>query len=190
MEPLLNEVDGHIWTAQERRGHCFEHIVHLGGKAFILAIGPVSPRSLEHNTAEGADDDDIAEGDEEDDSDIEDENVNPLLDGLDAALDAEEVDDVVEYDAGDVLGKALALVNQVCVCFYIYNIIAWKVAGEFVRPKNITKGSKSPRLVLKAAFHSSPSLMRMFSYPQRTSTLEKIRAPLSLSTISLTSGRG
>ena len=32
---------------------------------------------------------------------------------------------------------------------------AWNVAGEFVRPKNMTIGSNSTRLVRNAAFHSS-----------------------------------
>ena len=40
-------------------------------------------------------------------------------------------------------------------------IIRWNVAGEFVRPKNITVGSNRPSGVRKAAFHSSPSLIRM-----------------------------
>jgi hypothetical protein len=39
-------------------------------------------------------------------------------------------------------------------------IIVWKVAGELVNPKNMTLGSKSPLFVIKAAFHSSPGLMR------------------------------
>ncbi len=38
-------------------------------------------------------------------------------------------------------------------------IIIWKVAGEFVRPKNITVGSNSPSGVRNAAFHLSPSLI-------------------------------
>src|SRR5258708_36740996 len=52
-------------------------------------------------------------------------------------------------------------------------IIIWKVAGELVSPKNITVGSKSPSGVRNAAFHSSPSLMRMLLYPQRISNLVK-----------------
>ncbi len=39
-------------------------------------------------------------------------------------------------------------------------IIHWKVAGELVSLKNITVGSNNPQLVLNAAFHSSPVLMR------------------------------
>jgi len=39
-------------------------------------------------------------------------------------------------------------------------IIAWKVAGELVRPKNMTIGLYNPLFVMKAAFHLLPSLMR------------------------------
>jgi hypothetical protein len=39
-------------------------------------------------------------------------------------------------------------------------IISWKVLGEFVSPKNMTSGSQCPNLVLNAAFHSSPFLIR------------------------------
>jgi hypothetical protein len=46
-------------------------------------------------------------------------------------------------------------------------IIVWNVAGELVSPKNMTVGSNSPSLVIKAAFHLSPSLIRMLLYPQR-----------------------
>src|SRR6266550_7958033 len=48
-------------------------------------------------------------------------------------------------------------------------IIIWNIAGEFVRPKNITVGSNSPSGVRNAPFHSLPSLMRMLLYPHRTS---------------------
>src|ERR1700742_2558604 len=43
-------------------------------------------------------------------------------------------------------------------------IIVWKVAGLLHRPKNITSGSKRPRLVRNAAFHSSPSRIRTLLY--------------------------
>src|SRR5712672_888014 len=52
-------------------------------------------------------------------------------------------------------------------------IMAWNVAGELVMPKNMTVGSYSPSLVMNAAFHSSPFLMRTLLYPQRTSNLVK-----------------
>jgi len=38
-------------------------------------------------------------------------------------------------------------------------IIIWNVAGELVRPKNMTVGSNSPSGVRNAAFHSSPGLI-------------------------------
>ena len=52
----------------------------------------------------------------------------------------------------------------------------WNVAGELVSPKNMTVGLKSPIFVQKAAFHSSPSLIRILLYPHRTSIFEKILA--------------
>ena len=69
-------------------------------------------------------------------------------------------------------------------------IMVWKVAGEFVSPKNITVGSKSPLLVWKAAFNSSPSFIHTLLYPQRTSSLEKTLDPFSLSTSSCINGKG
>ena len=42
--------------------------------------------------------------------------------------------------------------------------------GELHRLKNITQGSYSPRLVVKAAFHSSPSLIQMLLKPQQRSS--------------------
>ncbi len=41
------------------------------------------------------------------------------------------------------------------------SIIIWKVADEFISPKNIIMGLNSPSLVLNAAFHLSPFLMQM-----------------------------
>src|SRR5712672_175248 len=52
-------------------------------------------------------------------------------------------------------------------------IMAWKVAGELVMPKNMTVGSYNPSLVMKAAFHLSPFLMCTLLYPQQTLNLVK-----------------
>jgi hypothetical protein len=52
-------------------------------------------------------------------------------------------------------------------------IMDWKVAGAFVSPKNITIGSNKPQFVLKAAFHWSPSRMRMLLYPHQISSFVK-----------------
>src|SRR5712675_1017718 len=52
-------------------------------------------------------------------------------------------------------------------------IIAWKVAGELVIPKNMTVSSYRPSFVMKAAFHSLPSLILTLLYPHRTLNLVK-----------------
>jgi len=44
-------------------------------------------------------------------------------------------------------------------------IITWKVAGEFVRLKNMTRGSNDPSSVVNTAFHSSPSFILILLYP-------------------------
>jgi hypothetical protein len=69
-------------------------------------------------------------------------------------------------------------------------IMVWNVASELVSPKNITNGSNNPRLVRNAAFHVSPSLMRILLYPHLTSIFEKYLASDSLSINSDMSGKG
>ena len=61
-------------------------------------------------------------------------------------------------------------------------IIIWKVAGEFVSPKNMTIGSKSPSGVRKAAFHLSPSLIWILLYPHQMLNFMNREHPVSLST--------
>jgi hypothetical protein len=69
-------------------------------------------------------------------------------------------------------------------------IIVWKVAGELVSPKNIMVGSNSPLLVIKAAFHSSPFLIRTLLYPHRMLNLVYREHPLSQSMSSGIKGSG
>src|SRR6266481_6490667 len=73
--------------------------------------------------------------------------------------------------------------NQPCATsvWKMVFIIIWNVAGEFVRPKNMTVGSNSPSGVRKVAFHSSPSLIWMLLYPHRMSTFVKRVHPCNLS---------
>ena len=66
----------------------------------------------------------------------------------------------------------------------------WKVAGELVSPKNMTVGSNRPLLVRKAAFYSSPSLIRILLYPHHISSLVKHVESLSLSMSSGINGSG
>src|SRR5260370_41518374 len=51
-------------------------------------------------------------------------------------------------------------------------IMVWNVAGELHKPKNMTKGSKSPQLVIKATFHSSPLLTLTLLKPHQRSRVE------------------
>ena len=62
-------------------------------------------------------------------------------------------------------------------------IIIWKVAGEFVSPKNMTIGSNSPSGVKKAAFHLSPGLIQMLLYPYLTLNFVKRVQPLRWSMV-------
>jgi len=54
-----------------------------------------------------------------------------------------------------------------------------EIAGLLVIPKNIMRGSKRPRLVQKAAFHSSSGLMHTLLNPHRTSSFVKYLVPWS-----------
>lgn len=53
----------------------------------------------------------------------------------------------------------------------------WNMGGELLISKNIMLGWYSPHLVLNAAFHWSPSLIRMLLYPHHTSNFEYTYAP-------------
>ncbi|KAF8238856.1 hypothetical protein L208DRAFT_1240734 [Tricholoma matsutake] len=80
-------------------------------------------------------------------------------------------------------------------------IIFWKVGGLLVIPKNMTSslkdprhpiadGSKDPRHMANAAFHSSPFFIRTLLYPHRKSNFVKTLAFPTLSIISEINGRG
>jgi len=70
------------------------------------------------------------------------------------------------------------------------SIIVWKVAGLFVRLKNMTRGSYKLRLVRKAAFHSSPSFIQTLLKPHWMSNFVKYLAPLSFAISSGIKGSG
>ena len=75
-------------------------------------------------------------------------------------------------------------------------IIHWNVNGELHRPKNMTGGLNrcgglpSGPGTVKAAFHSSPSLIRTLLYLAHKSILVKMVAFLNLSMRSEMSSRG
>ena len=56
--------------------------------------------------------------------------------------------------------------------------MVWKLAGEFVSPKNITVGSNNPSGVRNDAFHLSPSLIWMLLYPHQMSSVVNNEHPL------------
>ncbi|KAF5313763.1 hypothetical protein D9619_013714 [Psilocybe cf. subviscida] len=83
------------WKPRERRIRCIEHTINLAAGDFIKALGPTtwsySGSSDESNTDFAANSGNAAE----------DSNDNTVT-------------DVLDFEAGDTLGKALALVNQCC----------------------------------------------------------------------------
>ena len=56
-----------------------------------------------------------------------------------------------------ILSMYMMTIDLSIISLKMASIIDWKVAGELHIPKNITVGLNSPLLVLKAAFHWSPS---------------------------------
>ena len=72
----------------------------------------------------------------------------------------------------------------------IVSIISWNNTWAFVRPNDITVYLKSPYLVQKAVFHSSPAAILMRLYLFFGSHLVNHFPLLVLSSSSLMSGRG
>ena len=94
-----------------------EHTMHLASKAFLEEICP-TPSQYRKNTSKRTTDtekeDDEYDLDEEDD--LLDDEVAWLASLVNeaAAPEWEEIDELeMDYDPGDLLGKVLALVNQV-----------------------------------------------------------------------------
>ncbi|THG95518.1 hypothetical protein EW026_g6148 [Hermanssonia centrifuga] len=96
---------GRRWLAKQRQGRCMEHIMHLGAKAVIDAICP-NPAFRKVKNVEDSNNDDTKDDGDDDDNEwiaVAEEEVP----------DDEEVNEAVDFDAGDLLGKILAFVNQV-----------------------------------------------------------------------------
>lgn len=88
-----------------------EHTIQLSAKAFIDAVNPQAPKN-KRSTKNGT----VSVEDVDDEDDIDDLEAEWLSDwiGEEESPDEQEPDDdVVDFTAGDVLGQALALVNQV-----------------------------------------------------------------------------
>jgi len=83
-----------------------EHTIYLAAGDFVKAIGPKTKTWTRNCTAfvEDANNNDENDGDEDWAAD---------WNKLELLPDEQAVDDEIEFTAGDTLGKALALVNQV-----------------------------------------------------------------------------
>jgi len=90
---------------------CMEHTIQLSTKAFINAVNPQAPKN-KRSTKNGT----VSVEDVEDEDGIDDNEAEWLSDWLREEEEPDEQepdDDVVDFTAGDILGKALALINQV-----------------------------------------------------------------------------
>ena len=111
-----------------------EHTIYLAAGDFIKAVGPKTKTWNKSRTASVEDDD-------EDDKDEEDWAAD--WNKLDLLPDEQAVDDEVDFTAGDMLGKALALVNQVTHFFFSIS--------SFLRHIIRSVLPRRPRLILQNA---------------------------------------
>jgi len=86
-----------------------EHTVVLGARSFLDEISPRAPRKK--STKNGT----VTVEDEDEDVEDADDPRTFDWDVLDMIPDDVEVDDPVDFTPGDALGKALALIDQVCI---------------------------------------------------------------------------
>jgi hypothetical protein len=93
---------------------CMEHSLHLSAKHFVQAIAPLSPQKIAKKIKSVLQD---AEINGEVDFNFLNGEVNGFSfdDGNDNGSEGDGDGDMMEFDVGDSLGKALALVCQVCV---------------------------------------------------------------------------
>jgi hypothetical protein len=81
-----------------------EHIFHLEAKAFIEAIYSTPLLSQKQKQKD----------EDEDEGEDEDEDLDEKwLSGFVETIKGEEIDEAVDFEPGDVLGKLLAFINQV-----------------------------------------------------------------------------
>lgn len=123
LQRVLDDPGGRHWIARKRRGRCMEHTIHLGAKSFIEAICPTPARLRKakvSNVSESVPGNRKATvEDVEDESELLSEDDDWIYEDLPSPGNEVEVDDPVDFDPGDLLGKVLALVNQVCISFSI-----------------------------------------------------------------------
>jgi hypothetical protein len=88
--------------------------MHLASKAFIEEICPTPSHYKQKKTSKSTTDT-VQDEEYDDEDDLLDDEVAWLASLVDegAAPEDEEIDDEMNFDPGDLLGKVLALVNQV-----------------------------------------------------------------------------
>ena len=104
-----------------------EYTLHLASKAFIEEICLTLSRYKKNKPWKAG-----TKGDEEDDKFEEDDEewddevawLASLADDA-PAVEGEEIDEDMDYDLGDLLGKVLALINQVRVFSFLNLILSW-----------------------------------------------------------------
>ena len=89
-----------------------EHTVHLGAKAFIEAINPTKKKKTAKKGTTVVEESDAEEEDEEEVEEDEDWTLDWTA--MDELSEGEEIDEPIDFEPGDLLGKVLALINQVC----------------------------------------------------------------------------
>src|SRR5882762_3664754 len=98
-----------------------EHTLHLASKKFIeeicLTPSRYKKKKLQQAGTKGGEDDEEVE----EDDDEWDDKVAWLASLADdpPAVEGEEIDEDMDYDPGDLLGKVLTLINQIRVCFFL-----------------------------------------------------------------------
>ena len=91
-----------------------EHSIHVGGGHFIRGVGPTSTRKILKKVK-------VASGSRQADSrDSDDEDLNEDQEDTRGSGDDGDEEHSVKFDAGDTVGKALALVTQVRALEYLY----------------------------------------------------------------------
>lgn len=104
-----------------------EHTVYLSAKAFIEEINPCKPKSVRSTKKQTAFVEDKDEEDEEEDDEMDWTADWTYLESLN---EDKEVDAVIEFLPGDVLGKVLALVNQ--VLFFSFFFVS--ISHDYIDP--------------------------------------------------------
>ena len=93
-----------------------EHTIYLAVKAFIEELNPRPPKR-KTSTKNGSASVEDADDDNDDNDDLDDWIED--WEQLDASSEDDNIDDVIDFSPGDVLGKVLAFINQVSPLLHV-----------------------------------------------------------------------